>query len=175
MNHLSRDPSVVPCRCAAHQAQDSQTDLDAFVENGLLLLHLNEASGAHYVLHDLVQEYLRLHAETSPELLSSAVSRQALFLASPGTLRAYMSHDNDDNDTFGGPYSLVRSWATIQEIDPSRKAWDQVMKVVEEASTDEVYMRDAGSLLLLLVRAKQNTEGVISLGQGTASRPLYAS
>lgn len=121
-------------------------DTATLAENSLL----QEISGA-YTLHDLTHEYLELHTKTAPDIVSLATSRQAVYLASPETLHTYM---DDDNDNLGGPYSLVKLWVTVQKIDSMRKAWDEVMKV-EKASTDMVYMREAGSLLLLMVRTEE--------------------
>lgn len=130
------------------QVDDVGMDTTALAENSLL----QEISGA-YTLHDLTHEYLQLLTRTAPDIVSTATSRQAVFLASPETLHTYM---DDDDDNLGGPYSLVMLWATVQKIDSSRKAWDEVIKV-EKASRDVVYMREAGSLLLLMVRTEEQS------------------
>lgn len=130
--------------------EDVKEDLEFLSDYSLV----HETSGTYYSLHDLTHEYLQLHTKMTPEVISTAVSRQVRFIVAPETLRAY-SQSSDDSNTSGGLYLLVKLWITIKKLDQSRVISKDVMEV-PQASTDWSYMKEAGDLLTLVVRIGPN-------------------
>lgn len=87
-----------------------------------------------------------------PDVIAAAVSRQAQFLVAVKTLQTHASAEKEVN---GGMFSLVKLWATIKKLDRSRKIWDGVKKVLG-ASADKTYMREAGNLMMRVVRQRSH-------------------
>lgn len=136
--------SCVLSRVCPKEKEDVESDGKVLADYSLM----HEVAGA-YRLHDLTHDYLQLHTKMTPDTVAVAVSRQAKFLVLPETLYTYTSEEDED---YGGLHALVRLWTTVKKLDRSRTVWDGVQKA--GASPGWKYLREAGVLMLLVVRHK---------------------
>lgn len=111
------------------------------------------------MLHDITHEYLLLHTKMTPGVVPLATSRQTSYLCKPSTMHSYV---NKGEDTDGSLYSLVKMWATVKELDPSKRMWTRVTEM-QEPSTEKDYLEATGKLMLYLVRiAWRSGDGKVS-------------